>query len=571
VSKVLEELIVKIKSEFDPKGFNSLSHAMAQANLQSGKTQQKVGKTTTAVNKTSTAVNNLSSKFSALNGPLWLVTNGLSSMLGAASAVAGIFGIGAIVSAVQSASMELVTFAARLDGIQVKFRAVLGDAKLGNQEFQWLEQTASSLKMNILDAADAYALFYAAAEGTAGKDTTRQIFKSWLEINRVMHLSPQIQERVMYALREMYSKGTVYTQDLIRQLGSAIPGTTELASKAMGVTPAELKDMLARGEVKAAEFVPKFTMAAVTKFASPNAIKDSIKQIDAGLQHLTNTIYFMKKELLDAGARDVIKNLLIDMASLFNTNQLESFVKLLGSLLKNITGYFAPVFEKLGGIINSVLSRSNLIEGFSLLDVILKSVADSLYGFLSLMDRVYQTKEYTDFLEQFYMLLNNIVNMFIVLFGMEIPTTFNTMATSIGIVTEYLKVFNIALSRAVQLIKILSSGIGTIEDRVVNTAIKFVLPGPLSSMTNFLPEGAKRYLTGTERGPTLSYQEIENSFKNQLPSYRSNLRGQFYSPQNVNVTIDTIALPQVNSSEDFLDAMATYVAGFTNPAYAGQF
>lgn len=83
-----------------------------------------------------------------------------------------------------------------------------------------------------------------ALEGQA----TRDIFDAVGIAATVMNLSAEQSEGAFLALSQMASKGKVQAEELRGQLGERIPGALNIAARAMGVTQAQLNDMLDKGK-----------------------------------------------------------------------------------------------------------------------------------------------------------------------------------------------------------------------------------------------------------------------------------------------------------------------------------
>lgn len=77
----------------------------------------------------------------------------------------------------------------------------------------------------------------------------------------VLGLTSEDTRLVLLALSQMISKGTVYSEELRRQMGDRLPGAFSLAAEAMGVTTRQLSDMLQKGDVATDEFLPRFAGA----------------------------------------------------------------------------------------------------------------------------------------------------------------------------------------------------------------------------------------------------------------------------------------------------------------------
>lgn len=107
-----------------------------------------------------------------------------------------------------------------------------------------------------------------------------------------MKLGGEESKGAMLALGQMASKGTVSAEELRGQLGERIPGAFGIAARAMNMTEAQLGKMMAKGEIAAKDFLPKFA-AEMQKTFGPDAMA-AAKGPQAIQERFNNAIYKMK-------------------------------------------------------------------------------------------------------------------------------------------------------------------------------------------------------------------------------------------------------------------------------------
>ena len=138
-------------------------------------------------------------------------------------------------------------------------------------------------------AANIASALAAAAKGTALEGgAARAVFTAVAEASRVMGLTGAETRGALTALEQIISKGTVSAEELRGQLGERLPGAFQIASRAMGVTTAELGAMLQRGEVLADEFLPRF--AAELRATFGDAATEAGASAGAAFERLDNAI-----------------------------------------------------------------------------------------------------------------------------------------------------------------------------------------------------------------------------------------------------------------------------------------
>jgi tape measure domain-containing protein len=178
--------------------------------------------------------------------------------------------------------------AADLAGIKNGFVALAGSAEAGAAEFQFIDDKAKTLGLDLLSTADSYKLLFASAkEAGLGIDQTRAIFSAITAEAKVLGISNAKVENSLRAVSQMLGKGVVSSEELRRQLGEALPDATAQAAKALGVTTAELDKMLKSGKILSADFLPKF--AAQLQKTYGGATADAATQLQSNLNRISNS------------------------------------------------------------------------------------------------------------------------------------------------------------------------------------------------------------------------------------------------------------------------------------------
>ena len=220
---------------------------------------------------------------------------------------------------------QLLESSKNLGAYESRFYAITGDQKSANEELEWTFNLARRTATNINTLTDAYSIFYATARKSLGQENTRLIMEDWAEIARVTHLSGDAFGRVMYAMRELSSKGAIYADDIKRQLGSAVPNAIEHARKAaedLGITGTDwwekLQDTAKNNQPLVNKFMIQFTKHAHEALASPEALRESLSKTDSTLQALSNTWEIFKMRLVQTEAFKKLIRMLQNFVSLDN-------------------------------------------------------------------------------------------------------------------------------------------------------------------------------------------------------------------------------------------------------------
>ena len=240
-----------------------------------------------------------------------------------------------------------------LGAMKSRFYAITKDEAKANEEFEYIRQLATDTALDIKKTADSYSIFYSATRRALGEEATRGVFENWTKVGRVLHLSEYQMERVTYALREMASKGAIYSQDLRMQIGTHVPNAMGLAQKAaeeMGFTGTEWFENLqkaAKGNVQmTAQFVKLFSKYAEQEYGSPEALKKALKQPDALAKYISNMGYNFLVKFSEAGGAELIINLL---QSVYNSLQLLPIQE-----MANLLGYIAKATGKIANALPTI-------------------------------------------------------------------------------------------------------------------------------------------------------------------------------------------------------------------------
>lgn len=141
-------------------------------------------------------------------------------------------------------------------------------------EFSFISELAINFGLDLKQTTKDYVNFLAAVKGTTleGKKA-RDIFEKVSKSAASMGLSAEETSGTLRALNQIISKGKVQAEELRGQLGDRIPGAFQLMAKAIGVTTAELDEMLKKGEVIADEVLPKFAIEMEKAFGVENVTR----------------------------------------------------------------------------------------------------------------------------------------------------------------------------------------------------------------------------------------------------------------------------------------------------------
>ena len=222
-----------------------------------------------------------------LAGNMKLAVRGVQALLGLQ-----------VVSWAKESAVALFSASAAAERLRtgLDFSSARGSA----DEIAYLRKTTHALGLQFQSTALAYMQFQAAAKGTSLEgEKARAVFESVAKASTVMGLSAEQSSGVLLALQQMVSKGTVQAEELRGQLGERLPGSLQIAARAMGVTTAEFGKMLEQGQLLADDFLPKFAKELESSLGG--AAEKAAHRLDAATNRFIDAWDRLKQNVGDSG------------------------------------------------------------------------------------------------------------------------------------------------------------------------------------------------------------------------------------------------------------------------------
>lgn len=232
-----------------------------------------------------------------------------SSFLSLAGALGAGLGFTQLISNLKDTAVQLSVAKNTLENVSKTtktFKTSVGDVNVEVSNYaenlEWCKNLARSYSQDMVSLISNFAQFHAACEKTnLDLENQKLVFEALTKAAAYYHMSADRSRDMMNAITQMMSKGKVSAEELRRQLGNALPGAFNLMAAAMGVSTAQLEDMMKKGQVISSEVLPRFAamLNTVTKNADFNSVQMSLNQ-------LKNTWY----ELVEnSGAENLFNNL----------------------------------------------------------------------------------------------------------------------------------------------------------------------------------------------------------------------------------------------------------------------
>lgn len=286
--------------------------------------------------------------------------------------------IGGVVSAFQT-----------LEAAQNRLGAVFNqDATRITQELQWLERQASRLGISFGVLSDEYGKFaIAASAANFTSEATREVFVSVAEAGRVNKLSMEQMSGVFLALTQMISKGKVQSEELRRQLGDRLSGAFNIFAEAIGVSTAELDEMMKNGEILANQSnLLKFADQLNKRFGPQLA--EALRSTTTEMGRWQNSILQAQLRVAEGGFIEAFTGALRDLNDYFASREGREFFLSIGAALGNLINvvrevpkYFTEIKIAIGAIVAIKAGQffSTLIGGITKTNNSLTATATSFF------------------------------------------------------------------------------------------------------------------------------------------------------------------------------------------------
>lgn len=251
--------------------------------LASGVFKQIKESGTQAYDKLKDGNDKLVSSFDKLKSKMSSIKDSLTSLKSIAAA--GILGY-----SVKEMAMQGLDAAAKWQ----KFTNIISfsskDSQDAGKNIAFLTMNADKLGIDVEKSGEAYASLMGSFRGTSIQGgALRQVFDGITTAASGMGLTGEQTQGAVLALSQMMGKGVVSSEELRGQLAERVPGAMAIAARSMNVTQAALGDMMKKGQLISADFIPKFTKQLKTEFAE--AAEKAANSLQANMNRIKNLFF----------------------------------------------------------------------------------------------------------------------------------------------------------------------------------------------------------------------------------------------------------------------------------------
>lgn len=130
-----------------------------------------------------------------------------------------------------------------------------GSTQRAAQEYEYIRETANKLGLELQSTASAYAKFSSATQGSALEgEATRIIFEGFAGTLSAVGASADDISGALTQLSQGISKGKFELEDL-KSIAERVPGFFDKFAQSLGITTAELFDLVSQGQITGAEIL----------------------------------------------------------------------------------------------------------------------------------------------------------------------------------------------------------------------------------------------------------------------------------------------------------------------------
>jgi tape measure domain-containing protein len=229
------------------------------------------------------------------------------------AAVSTIYGIwtSAIRHAYQ-ALLSVPTTGIHYEGTKASLLAITKTTAGVSNEMSFLKSEAKRTGLSLDGLRESFRLFAASAI-TSGENigTVENIFKNVNTMATTLHMSKDDINGVFLALSQIFNKGKLQAEELVKQLAQRIPGSVTMMAKAYAkagesiqdATHRLLKDMKS-GSVAAHENIKKFAEVLGTEFGG-EAFKDASTGLNAEIGKLSTSWTLLTENIYKGSGRSI--------------------------------------------------------------------------------------------------------------------------------------------------------------------------------------------------------------------------------------------------------------------------
>jgi tape measure domain-containing protein len=240
--------------------------------------------------------------------------------------------------------------------LQAILTAVSTSAADQSSSMTQLRRVANEAGFSITELGNAYGQFLiAATKGGETLFTAQNQFEEIAKAARNLSLSTSDMDGVMRALQQMFSKGTVQSEELKLQLGDRIPVAMQAMAKAVqdvtGQATVNLDQMMKKGELVTSKFMGPFIHELFLMTGGADTFEKGSNSMMAGLGRLSNAFMDAAMAMNEGGFGAAVAQVSDKLAALLRSQETANLFSSIGAAIKFAADNAQYLLMILGGII----------------------------------------------------------------------------------------------------------------------------------------------------------------------------------------------------------------------------
>ena len=199
---------------------------------------------------------------------------------------------------------------------------------------QFLNDLTEKMPISLEVATESFKKFAAAARlsGVSAEDT-QKVFSGFSMGFAAMGVDAEHSRHAFMALEQIFSKGTVTSEELKQQLGEHLPGAVSILADALGITTGEMFKMMEQGKLTS-DAILKMSDSMDSKFAK--AASAAMNSSTGSIMQLRNAWTATQKTIFNSGFESGLGAMAKSIADLLKRDDMQKFAEDIGGAFNRL-------------------------------------------------------------------------------------------------------------------------------------------------------------------------------------------------------------------------------------------
>lgn len=192
----------------------------------------------------------------------------------------------------------------QIETLRRSLALVTGSTTEAARQIKLLQTVANGAGIAVGEITNSFVKFQASLNGAnIPLEVTESLFRAVVNASGQLGISSEKTSLILDALSQTASKGVVSMEELRQQLGDSLPGALDMTAKGLGITSAQLVNLVENGGLLAADFLPALRNALVQTFGEG---QKQVAGLGAEFSRLKNNLTQFAQALGDGGITDLL-------------------------------------------------------------------------------------------------------------------------------------------------------------------------------------------------------------------------------------------------------------------------